>query len=49
MLYLANAYIVARGNQRRAMTLYRQGYYPEAKRAGLLGVLHSAAAAKPLR
>jgi soluble lytic murein transglycosylase-like protein len=47
MPYLANAYIVARGNQGRAMMLYKQGYYPDAKREGLLGVLHSAAFAKP--
>jgi soluble lytic murein transglycosylase-like protein len=43
VLYLANAYIVARGDARRAMTLYSRGYYYEAKHKGLLGALHTAA------
>lgn len=46
VLYLANAYIVARGDQHRAAALYSRGYYTEAKRKGLLGSLHSTALAK---
>ena len=40
--YLANAYIVAGGDQKRALRLYAGGYYYEAKRRGLLGQLHKA-------
>lgn len=40
--YLANAYLVAGGDERRAMRLYAGGYYYEAKRQGLLGELHTA-------
>ncbi|QGM47229.1 lytic transglycosylase domain-containing protein [Methylocystis heyeri] len=40
--YLANAYRVAQGDERRAIRLYAGGYYYEAKRQGLLGELHSA-------
>ncbi len=40
--YLANAYRVAQGNERRAVQLYAGGYYYEAKRRGLLGELHPA-------
>jgi soluble lytic murein transglycosylase-like protein len=42
--YLANAYRVARGNEGRAVSFYRRGYYYEAKRAGLLGSLGRASA-----
>ncbi len=42
--YLANAYLVANGDERRALRLYAAGYYFEAKRQGLLGHLHTAAA-----
>lgn len=34
--YLAGAYIVAQGDEKRADWLYRTGYYYEAKRLGLL-------------
>jgi soluble lytic murein transglycosylase-like protein len=34
--YLRGAWIVARGNQDRAMMWYSKGYYYEAKRLGLL-------------
>ncbi|WP_245557311.1 transglycosylase SLT domain-containing protein [Kaistia granuli] len=37
--YLANAYIVAGGNDRRAHSLYKSGYYYEAKRKRLLAKL----------
>jgi hypothetical protein len=40
--YLANAYRVAEGDERRAIRLYAGGYYYEAKRRGLLRELHSA-------
>ncbi|HXY59589.1 MAG TPA: lytic transglycosylase domain-containing protein [Methylocystis sp.] len=40
--YLANAYRVARGDERRAVKLYAGGYYYEAKRKGLLGELRPA-------
>jgi soluble lytic murein transglycosylase-like protein len=40
--YLANAYLVAGGDERRALRLYASGYYYEAKRRGLLGVLQTA-------
>ena len=46
MPYLANAYIVAHGDSRLAMRFYSTGYYFDAKRKGLLGALHNAAAAK---
>ena len=34
--YLAGAYLVAGGNESRALRLYSRGYYYEAKRKGLL-------------
>ncbi len=34
--YLRGAYLVAEGNYDRSVFLYAKGYYPEAKRAGLL-------------
>lgn len=40
--YLANAYMVAGGNQSRAVSLYAGGYYYEAKRKHLLGRLRTA-------
>jgi soluble lytic murein transglycosylase-like protein len=40
--YLANAYRVADGNERRAIRLYARGYYYEAKRRGLLKELRTA-------
>ncbi len=40
--YLANAYRVAGRNQDRAVALYSSGYYYEAKRKGMLGVLTTA-------
>lgn len=41
--YLANAYRVAGGNERRAVSLYQSGYYYEAKRKGLQSELRTAA------
>lgn len=40
--YLANAYLVAGGDERRAIRLYSTGFYYEAKRRGLLGQLRTA-------
>ena len=40
--YLANAYRVADGNERRAIRLYASGYYYEAKRRGLLKDMRTA-------
>ena len=40
--YLANAYLVAGGDERRALRFYASGYYYEAKRRGLLGELRTA-------
>jgi soluble lytic murein transglycosylase-like protein len=40
--YLANAYRVADGDERRAIKLYASGYYYEAKRRGLLKDLRTA-------
>lgn len=40
--YLANAYRVADGDERRAIRLYSSGFYYEAKRRGLLGQLRTA-------
>lgn len=40
--YLANAYRVAQGDERRAVRLYASGYYFEAKRRGLLGAMRPA-------
>ena len=34
--YLRGAHMVAKGNYDRSVFLYAKGYYPEAKRAGLL-------------
>ncbi len=44
--YLANAYLVANGDEHRALRLYASGFYFEAKRRGLLGMLHKADAAE---
>lgn len=41
--YLANAYLISGGDEKRALRLYASGYYYEAKRKGLLGQLHTAA------
>lgn len=41
--YLANAYMLADGNEARAIQLYAGGYYYEAKRRGMLGLLHKTA------
>lgn len=38
--YLANAYKLSGGNESRAIKLYAGGYYYEAKRRGMLGLLH---------
>jgi soluble lytic murein transglycosylase-like protein len=43
--YLANAYRVANGDERRAIRLYASGYYYEAKRRGLLKGLRTARSA----
>lgn len=43
--YLANAFRVAGGDERRAIRLYASGYYYEAKRRGLLGKLRTAQSA----
>ncbi len=40
--YLANAYRVAGGDEKRAQKLYERGFYFDAKRAGRLGLLHAA-------
>ncbi|ATQ69528.1 MULTISPECIES: lytic transglycosylase domain-containing protein [Methylosinus] len=40
--YLANAYRVAEGDISRAIRLYSTGFYYEAKRKGLLGVMRGA-------
>ncbi len=40
--YLANAYLVAGGDERRAIRLYSSGFYYEAKRRGLLGQMRTA-------
>jgi len=42
MAYLRNAYMVAGGDQRRAVQLYARGFYYEAKRKGLLGKIRRA-------
>ncbi len=44
--YLANAYMVAGGNQNRAVALYAGGYYYEAKRKRMLDRLHTAKSAR---
>lgn len=38
--YLANAYRLSGGNEARAIQLYAGGYYYEAKRRGMLSLLH---------
>jgi soluble lytic murein transglycosylase-like protein len=43
--YLANAYLVAGGNQDRAVSLYSSGYYYVAKRKGLLNALRTGVSA----
>jgi soluble lytic murein transglycosylase-like protein len=40
--YLANAFRVAGGDERRAIRLYARGYYYDAKRRGLLGEMRKA-------
>jgi soluble lytic murein transglycosylase-like protein len=40
--YLANAYVVAGGDQDRALALYASGYFYEARRKGLLDRLRTA-------
>ena len=42
MPYLANAWIVSGGNEEKARRLYMSGYYPEAKRRGVLKDLRKA-------
>jgi soluble lytic murein transglycosylase-like protein len=44
--YLANAYRVADGDERRAIRLYASGYYYQAKRRGLLKELRTAKSAE---
>jgi soluble lytic murein transglycosylase-like protein len=41
--YLANAYKLSGGDEGRAIRLYAGGYYYEAKRRGMLGLLHTEA------
>jgi soluble lytic murein transglycosylase-like protein len=41
--YLANAYKLSGGSEARAIQLYAGGYYYEAKRRGMLGLLHKEA------
>jgi soluble lytic murein transglycosylase-like protein len=41
--YLANAYKLSGGDESRAIQLYAGGYYYEAKRRGMLGLLHAEA------
>jgi soluble lytic murein transglycosylase-like protein len=41
--YLANAYKLSGGSESRAIQLYAGGYYYEAKRRGMLGLLHQEA------
>jgi soluble lytic murein transglycosylase-like protein len=41
--YLANAYKLSGGDESRAIKLYAGGYYYEAKRRGMLGLLHKEA------
>jgi len=40
--YLSNAYVVAEGDEKRALQLYAGGYYFEARRKGLLEQLKKA-------
>jgi soluble lytic murein transglycosylase-like protein len=44
--YLANAYRISGGDERRAIRLYAGGYYYEAKRKGMLGELRPAPASQ---
>jgi hypothetical protein len=46
--YLANAYMIADGDENRAVHLYASGYYPAAKRARMLSKLRTAESA-PVR
>jgi hypothetical protein len=46
--YLANAYMIADGDENRAVRLYASGYYASAKKARLLSKLRTAASA-PLK
>jgi soluble lytic murein transglycosylase-like protein len=46
--YLANAYMIADGDENRAVRLYASGYYASAKKARLLSRLRTAAS-EPLR
>ena len=45
--YLANAYRVAGGDEKKAQKLYMRGFYCEAKRRGRLSLLHPAPADGP--
>jgi hypothetical protein len=44
--YLANAYMIADGDENRAVHLYASGYYPAAKKARLLAKLRTAESAR---
>jgi soluble lytic murein transglycosylase-like protein len=44
--YLANAFRIAKGDERKAVRLYAGGYYYEAKRQGLLSQIHPAPGAE---
>jgi hypothetical protein len=46
--YLANAYMIADGDENRAVRLYASGYYASAKKARLLSKLRTAAS-EPLK
>lgn len=46
--YLANAYMIANGDENRAVRLYASGYYASAKKARLLAKLRTAAS-QPLK
>ena len=46
--YLANAYMIADGDENRAVRLYASGYYASAKKARLLSKLRTAAS-QPVR
>jgi hypothetical protein len=45
--YLANAYRVAGGDEKRAQKLYMRGFYFDAKRSGRLSLLHPALSEPP--
>jgi len=46
--YLANAYMLADGNEDRATALYRGGYYYLAKRRNMQGLLRTASSPAPV-